>query len=381
MKQKLEALTGLRFFAAAAIVIFHIGMKDVLAANPWTSGLLLYQGVTFFYVLSGFILRYNYSTLDSGIAKLEFLVARIARIYPAYIFFLLLCIFSQPWLITQLKSSPGLDRFVLSAFMLQSWVPIWETHFSFNAVNWSVSTEFFFYICFALFIGANPQKTGQYLLIFAGVILAIMVFCNWGKVTTAWKRAPNTITNLGLLVIFPPARLFEFLLGVMLADCRNWGQQFLQVRKPILMTLIELAALILLYCNMRYTPDIYRLIFPWAPVEFHEYYNTVSSLPGILAVIYIFSLEGGGLSKLLGGSVTVYLGEISYSIYLCHTLVAAHVKVIWSSTTSFVQQQLLIWLIIILLSSVAYFCIERPMRKLIVGWFKSAFRSKIKEPI
>jgi len=58
---KLDQLTALRFFAALMIVVHHLvgvfGIKDI--------GVNWGQGVSFFFVLSGFILTYVYPSLES----------------------------------------------------------------------------------------------------------------------------------------------------------------------------------------------------------------------------------------------------------------------------------------------------------------------------
>ena len=76
--QKLDALTSLRFFAAAMIVLVH--SNPVFGAMGLAESLPLDQGVSFFFVLSGFILAYNYPVLVGEADILAFLKARIARI-------------------------------------------------------------------------------------------------------------------------------------------------------------------------------------------------------------------------------------------------------------------------------------------------------------
>jgi peptidoglycan/LPS O-acetylase OafA/YrhL len=77
----------MRFFAAAMIVVFHSGGR-------LTTLFALEQGVSFFFVLSGFILTYVYPTLSGGHRLRDFYVARVARIWPAHLatFLLLLCL-------------------------------------------------------------------------------------------------------------------------------------------------------------------------------------------------------------------------------------------------------------------------------------------------
>src|SRR4051812_20374502 len=90
---KLHALTALRFFAAAMIVMLHA--QSYFGTVPLLGHFTLTQGVCFFFVLSGFILTYAYPALD-GKGAARFLVARLARIVPLHLFALLLYVLALP---------------------------------------------------------------------------------------------------------------------------------------------------------------------------------------------------------------------------------------------------------------------------------------------
>src|SRR5215472_16908378 len=81
-RPKLNALTSLRFFAAMHVVIFHL--TGLVHGPKWYQKLASvgHLGVTFFFVLFGFILVYTY--VDSPVSRYHFWQARFARIYPAY---------------------------------------------------------------------------------------------------------------------------------------------------------------------------------------------------------------------------------------------------------------------------------------------------------
>ena len=85
-RPRLPALTSLRFFAALHVVIFHLYSIHVTEGPAWYRNLssLGYVGVSLFFVLSGFILVYTYA--GRAWTAVTFWQARIARIYPAYLF-------------------------------------------------------------------------------------------------------------------------------------------------------------------------------------------------------------------------------------------------------------------------------------------------------
>lgn len=140
----LRALTTIRFFAAIYVVLFHEShWKGHISLFPFAARLVNsgYTAVTLFFVLSGFILAYNYAEVKS---KREFWVSRFARIYPVYFLALL-----PPLLITPHWSyhpRPGAIGVVLTFLLLQGW---WRPLcFSLNMAAWTLSVEAFFYAVF-----------------------------------------------------------------------------------------------------------------------------------------------------------------------------------------------------------------------------------------
>ena len=106
-KSKLDALTGLRGVAACSVLLAHGIDKsfiwDGVRVFDCTSN-LAYFGMSLFFVLSGFVIEYNYAGLFArerlSVATYNFFVARFARLYPLYILtiFLTMPIFPHPYL-------------------------------------------------------------------------------------------------------------------------------------------------------------------------------------------------------------------------------------------------------------------------------------------
>src|SRR5260370_21844619 len=152
-RPRLPALTSLRFFASFHVVIFHFQAMQIFIGPAWFQKLssIGYVGVSFFFVLSGFILVYTYG--GRPMILKNFWRARFARIYPAYAFSLLVTApfffyaalsMNIPffvWAKAHLKLASAL---VLS--LLQAWVP--PAALTWNAVAWSLSVEAFFYVLF-----------------------------------------------------------------------------------------------------------------------------------------------------------------------------------------------------------------------------------------
>ena len=199
MRVKLDALTGLRIVAAGMIVAHHSRVLQIPVPNY-----ALDHGVSFFFVLSGFIIAYAYPKLDGKGEVLKFLVARIARIWPAHFVALLL--------VVAFLQMP-LDRmFLANMFLLHGWVPSWPWYFSYNAPSWSISTELFFYIAFpALIFQWNRSWWWKWI----GSMILVIALIWLGDLLRLPALSQNDEPTLhGLLYINPAARLFEFTTGM-----------------------------------------------------------------------------------------------------------------------------------------------------------------------
>src|SRR5437899_7468876 len=120
---KLNALTSLRFIAAAMIVFYHsdptFGKYDPFKSFDKD------QAVSFFFVLSGFILSYVYPILNSFGDIRRFVVARFARIWPAHIFafvLVLVLIPSHAWLSSTGSTSHAICKALANIFLLPAWI-------------------------------------------------------------------------------------------------------------------------------------------------------------------------------------------------------------------------------------------------------------------
>ena len=165
--QALPALTGARFIAAASVVGYHY--QSVMHCPAWLDPLLGSgrSGVCFFYILSGFILTYNYKSwfLTNTMRWKLFAEARLARVYPMYFVSMLLALITVvSWCLPRYHAlleessyshiTPGnmAGSFLVNLLCLQPLMPSPEVELLWNAANWSIPCELFFYLCFPLFL-------------------------------------------------------------------------------------------------------------------------------------------------------------------------------------------------------------------------------------
>jgi peptidoglycan/LPS O-acetylase OafA/YrhL len=298
----IPTLTALRFFAAIWVVTLHYTqwLPDKGANRPplITNGAL---GVDFFFILSGFILAHAHRAqiLEQRIAIRSFLVKRLAKIYPMHLATLLFYLS----LITAIGLAhlkfPNPERYQAGQFVLNLLlVHAWQVRDAggWNYPSWSVSAEWFAYLIFPfvapfliLRLRALPV---EWLL---GVAIAFLL--------SVWALAMPLFgvdffslhSNFGYMRILP-----EFILGIVLyrLGTERWMRW---LESPWALPLLVAGVVVLAaFDNMQIVVVL------------------------VIAVIILAAAERArqGASGILAARPLVYLGEISYSLYMIHLPVA-----------------------------------------------------------
>jgi peptidoglycan/LPS O-acetylase OafA/YrhL len=209
-KQLLNSLTSLRFFAALLVFLWHTH----LWGNHLDRYQLGYAGVSFFYMLSGFVLTYAYYkriTIGKFTAIKSYYIARIAKIYPVHLLTFALAIPLAFYVVHASGVAEFLKQAVANVFLVQSFSPHIPYYFAFNAVSWSISDELFFYLLMPVFIFIafrlrNKLSIGKLVLSML-VIWIAMVALLTGKVAVLDQWA---------YYVLPLIRLPDFVLGILL---------------------------------------------------------------------------------------------------------------------------------------------------------------------
>lgn len=367
-KPKLQALTALRFFAAAMIVMLHA--QGYFGAVPLLGHFVLTQGVCFFFVLSGFILTCAYPSLDRrGAAR--FLVARLARIVPLHLVALLLYVLILPAWYRDAVSSSTRGAGVLTALLMQAWVPLYRVQTAFNGVSWSLSAELFFYLCFPLLLWRWRQmwrvKLAATLLLAVGTVFV----ANHGM-----GLLPRGAEVRDVVYLHPLARVWEFALGVATAHLWRFVHPRLRPRRWV-GTVLELAvcggtlAVMAESGAWARAAGRHALVGPGGEAWLAS--SGLCCLP-FAALIGIMACEWGGVSRVLSHPVLVMLGEISFSLYLLH-LLFCHYYVLHPGPFVAVPPWLVFlgyWGVVLLAAYVGWFVVEVPCRRAIVGWWDRA---------
>jgi peptidoglycan/LPS O-acetylase OafA/YrhL len=314
-RPRLPALTSVRFCAALHVCVFHMyAMKIVSGGGVFHRiASIGYVGVNFFFVLSGFILVYTYA--DRGTSAREFWWARFARIYPAYLFSLLMagpfffyvCLKMHPAPIPFLiwPQNHLITSCLLVLPLVQSWVP--GAALAWNAPAWSLSDEAFFYLLFPVllvWLAKKSQRTWLYIALACGIA---SLACTVGYAAirpdgAAFVDDNSYFTWLNVIKFFPLIRLPEFILG---ACCG-----FLFLRRSIECKWATPLVLI----GLAY----FAMIVAAAPRIPYPILHDSALTPGFALIIFGLALRPAW-SRFLEFWPLVLLGDASYSFYLLHS--------------------------------------------------------------
>ncbi|HVV84411.1 MAG TPA: acyltransferase [Kofleriaceae bacterium] len=298
------ALTGVRAFAALWVMLLHLTeVTSVLLPDraarafgfvAWPGAL----GVDVFFVLSGFIISYNYEAKFATSFELRrylgFLRARLARIYPVHLVLLVALVV----VVRGLHVQPGghidparwsTEQLVESFVLVQAWIG--HTG-AWNAVSWSISSEWLAYLLFPAMVRAARAivRLGGAALVAAVLALALVP----GAQTTLEKAVPS-------VPIVPPVQIVvEFLLGcVMYQLYRQRRAAGGPAAHPgwLLAAIVAGAAVLFRLGASQWW------IVPLVP-------------PMILGLAY----GAGRLTRIFAHPVMVYGGKISFALYMTHYL-------------------------------------------------------------
>jgi len=374
----IASLDGLRFIAAGTVLFSH-GYFYILLFQQ-NSSITAYNapfvalsniGMTLFFVLSGFVIHYNYGSsvsLPGGVRA--FFVARFARLYPL---FLLVFVIS---IVEAFRTADGkvdnLSPIPLYLTFTQSWW-FWvfgdrsasEAYSDATGLMWSLSTEAFFYLSYPLLAPLLRRLAGTRLVI-VGCIVAVIgaglayglteyrgYLNNWAAVYTGNRLAANDFSHW-LVYNSPWVRIFEFLIGAVTA-------QFVMTTKvePARAMVVGSAALAIIvvayvYCNVMLLPLSGTIT------------TCVAGAFGVL--MGASAIKGQIFSRVLSNRWMVYGGEASYSLYLLHYWVMHDLGHRLADNRPLVTRIVLfvvLMLVAVAVARVSYLIYERPMIRLV----------------
>ncbi len=364
-KPQLPALTGIRTLLAIFIILFHFTPPHLGLLYPIIDSAYIFVG--YFFLLSGFVLTYNYADRALTLNKRDFWLARFSRLYPIYI---LVLVISTRMLLDEYNARPHAEFWsgiLLTPFLLQGWSPVLATFG--NTVAWTLSCEVMFYAAFPflLYFWATrmhwmESRSRLILLFFAlwaiGLVPHVLyTWLNPDHLAAAADRYTSTYL-LRFLKYTPPPYICTFLAGVTLA--RLHALLPFTPRQRLLVAVVALTLLgIFFYTGLsKQMPYIYMhggLIVP-------------------LFALLTLGLAGPNLiASLFSIRPLVLLGEATFALYLLHfnVFILIHNNHLPERLHLTHLDPWLSYVALLLLAYVAYRFVENPARKAILTRFSS----------
>lgn len=299
---QIKTLTPLRGIAALCIIAFHYHQILAFAGynlRPQFLERLIEKGylwVDFFFILSGFILFHVYhARLSQKLNKLnyrQFLVARFARIYPLHLFTLFLLVALQlPIYLVDSKFAFSEEFFPLIGLFTNITMlgAIGNLPYGWNDVSWAVGAEWYTCMLFPFMLSLFLRNSSQRILL--NCLLPIVLLFGLSSLSTIKPGTLQIFYDYGLFRC-----LLDFVLGIGVYQIyqKGWLRLFLSCDYVFLLALIWIITVLL------------------------NGGHDVWTIPGFALIVISGALNKGRISKILNVRGLVFLGEISYSIYLIH---------------------------------------------------------------
>ncbi len=301
----IQSLQGWRAIMIIMIFILHVCPDKIplLAGGNET--------ISFFIILSGFVFGMSNFSYDFSInGVIQFVGKRIKKFYPLHMLMLILCVLLEILTFFVIhdfsKSLTLISKFLVDSVFMQAFIPKETWYFSLNGVSWYLSATVFFYIIFIPVYHKlqNFRQTTLKKIIFGEIILYIVII----------MLLQNHDNFTFWTYIFPLFRSIEFVSGIILGIFFSRNQSAKKNINKSLASLIELTILILFI--------IERILCKYTSLyDFPHNYKSIVGFLIAIGIVYVFSYQSGLFSKLISNKILLYIGNISFEIYIVHQTV------------------------------------------------------------
>jgi len=343
MDKEIKSLTGIRGIAALWVVFLHYfesiyTNKDIYINKLFSNGII---AVDMFFLLSAFVMCMAYSEEFKWSIPLsaykKFIKKRLARVYPAYFFwvimFLLIFDFSN------LKFD--YTKILVNLLLIQNLF----TNSAIAGVFWSLSSEWILYVIFPFLYFTLHKIKIKYinLLLVLACIIGIYLLPSMNNYFIDFHRGLHMVPPSGFVGVVKGVNsilrcFFAYVIGINL---------FLLIRNSFSISDFWLRF-------FRYTAIIGLLLTPYfgKSVETYTFLFIYSII--LISVLY---LDKEKADSVFASRTVYFLGQISYSIYLCHMFILVFVSILakkFLSTQFDILQPYLVIGSLILLIPISY---------------------------
>lgn len=355
----LPSLTGMRFMAAAMVLVHHAAViGNVPALSSWRG--FGTTGVSFFFILSGFVLTWSKSEQER---ISDFYAKRFFRIWPLMA---LSMVFAIPVFYDGRNIPINLLAIALQLFAVQAWFNDPKIYYGGNPANWSLSNEAFFYLAHPALCRITRGLNGKLI----GVLLMATAF-----IPVVLSYIASTVFSphkVWLTYVFPGFRIFEFILGVLAARHAISGGRFFEKFGSLRF------GLTMIFCWFYVRFEIAPLL------SYDKRFILLCLSYAITPLLYTYligsaaHLDSKAEKSIFSRKGMIKLGEWSFAMYLVHaTILYAYKQEFGALPAS--NYNLLIYVVALMFSIVAsailHELIEAPLNNWLRSWWRGRRRT------
>jgi len=345
---EIHALNGLRFLAAFFVLFAHahtIGFQSQ-SITTWHNDYLRFcegmagPGMDIFFILSGFLIHLRYDLFRDGSASFgDFLVHRLARLYPVYALFILFyCLFLNPnfW--------KDVNCFLMYMTFSQCWV--FNKYWDVIVCLWSISTEVLLYIFYCMgSVLFNSKKR-----IF--ILLSVPVFYIGAKYALNYfELGQNHEFQHWLAYSSVLSRGRQFCVGILICEFIKF---------------LDKNNIVLNIQKISFVLPFLLLLLVFLPFGWMSYWEEMICIGSV----FVFLIRSKDVvSHFFSTKILRLLGRASYSIYLVHLLVLLYIHFPLASFVSYVGYLFFYLVSSVGLGVVIYLLYERPAHKFILSLY------------
>ena len=298
--QRIHSLDGLRGLAAICVALMHFPIQNLITGSNFISNSYLF--VDLFFVLSGYVVTFNIYNQNS---LKEFIFKRLKRLLPIYYFTLICGLLFE----LTLHFLPNLSDRVAFTGVTSIWAFISELllyqaypfveNSSFNPPNWSISTEIFLYLVLAINVFYIRKKKLIFIIALLGCFLGnFILFGNY------WNNAHELAIYRGIA---------GFSVGYLVFCISEYCfRKNFVFNNWLLFIWIIVSCLYIQFDGLQHL-EINSIAFP-------------SLVFGILICFIVNGNSRSVIQEVLSSKWLVWLGILSYPLYLVHYLIAHRIE-------------------------------------------------------
>ena len=293
--KKIEFLESIRGISALIVLLFHLkeATSSIIIQNFLVLNGALF--VDFFFVLSGFVIAYNYSTkINTTLDLLKFKLKRILRLYPLHILMLIIFTLLEVakyfvskkigvFPTTEPFSINNVYTFIHNLTLTNGFLPL----NSFNVPSWSISVEFYAYFLFSLIVLLIKNQKICFLIFVSISLFSFLYTINSGGGLRSMENEDGFVRCC-----------FSFFLGTVVFNSRDY-----------------------IKFNSKHTNFLILIFLILLVISFLIKNNFIGVLLFSMILLVSVSEQNNIFVKILSIKPLLYLGSISYGIYMFHFFV------------------------------------------------------------